>query len=359
MRIQSSVLLAFLSAGMYAQPVSSVGIQSPVPPPVPGMGARMVGFSGQGPTLHYWVVARYAAGASVPLGPASVPNTPGAANLSASRYVEITWMAVEGATGYDVIRSTSAVYPAPCTACAVVLNTTSLSAADTGTALSAYPPSGLQAAQSTLTTIQTNGRDYSTPALLAVKQPGGTQIVPTLTNTPVAGQVPMISGPNGETKSTPITGPSGVCPTCELTTNKGVANGYPSLDASTLIPASQMRQKERYSWVLCGGIPCTVVSDAANHVLVAYTNTLSVCYAKAKTAPTGADLRIVIRRQGTDNIFNTFLTIPAGSTSVVVETGLSAAAALTAGQYLTIDIDQIGSALPGQDISVTCVGTQP
>jgi ferric-dicitrate binding protein FerR (iron transport regulator) len=83
---------------------------------------------------------------------------------------------------------------------------------------------------------------------------------------------------------------------------------------------------------------------------------VSACYAKANTAPTGADLNIIVNRNGAANIFTTDLTIPAGSVAVQTELGIAAAGVLTAGQYLTIDITQVGAVVPGQEVSVVCIG---
>jgi hypothetical protein len=113
---------------------------------------------------------------------------------------------------------------------------------------------------------------------------------------------------------------------------------------------------ERHSWGLCLGVDCVVAADVSNAVLVARDVTISACYGKAKVAPTGADLNIIINRNGANNIFTTDLTIPNGSTAVQTELGISASGVLTAGQYLTIDITQIGAAVAGQTVSVTCVG---
>ena len=113
---------------------------------------------------------------------------------------------------------------------------------------------------------------------------------------------------------------------------------------------------ERYSWYLCQGTNCMVTANVANAVLVGRSVTMSACYAKAGMAPTGTDLNLVVRRSGVTNIFNTDITIPAGSTAVATEIGMAAGAALTAGQYLTVDITQIGSVIPGQDISLVCIG---
>ena len=123
-----------------AQNPSSLNISQP---PISGpaiVGGLVVGAVG-GESIYYWVSARTPGGTTSPVM-AQVNNTVGAANLSVSNYVTVSWSAVSGATGYDVLRSSTQIYPVPasgtCT-CAVVLNTASTSVNDQGGALSAYP----------------------------------------------------------------------------------------------------------------------------------------------------------------------------------------------------------------------------
>lgn len=115
------------------------------PPPVdPGtISARVVGTAGGG-TLYYWVVVRYPGGYAVQMLPAVASNAPGVSQLSGSRYVRVRWAPVVGATGYDVLRSNTAAYPAAAgsCACAVVLNTTDNTVDDTGGVLSTFPSAG-------------------------------------------------------------------------------------------------------------------------------------------------------------------------------------------------------------------------
>lgn len=130
-------------------------------------------------------------------------------------------------------------------------------------------------------------------------------------------------------------------------------------------PASYISQggsggaaSERYSWALCSNVDCQTGTALGNAVLVTGGYTLSACYAKAKTAPVGADIRIVIRRNGSGNVFGSpaYLAIPSGSTAVVKTTSFSASGSLADLDYLTVDIDQIGSSTAGKDVSVTCIG---
>ncbi len=152
-----TLLLTLLSiGGLLAQstPPNQLQIYSPAPSPVRQIGGGTVGQSGS-TTLYYWVIARYSSGIAVNTTPVAIFNTVGTANLTASNYVSITWGAVGGATGYDVLRSTTPIYPAnpTCTACAVTLNTPNSSITDTGAALSDYPPGGLVQSSSTTATI--------------------------------------------------------------------------------------------------------------------------------------------------------------------------------------------------------------
>jgi hypothetical protein len=214
-------------------PVSSLVLQTPPPPAVSSVGAAMVGYTGPGTTLYYWVVARYPAGAAQPAGPASVPNTPGSPNLSASRLVRISWTPVAGATGYDVLRGDNPLYPAQtsCGACAVALNTTALTVDDTGGALGAYPPAGLLAAQAVAASIAVTNRDTATPLLQMDKPVTGAQTIPGVTGTPTAGDF-AVFGANTSISST-------ASASVERTYNKDQPNGYAGLTAGTKLKLAE------------------------------------------------------------------------------------------------------------------------
>lgn len=155
--------LLLLTALLASLAFGQVSLTAQPPPPVTVAGGIAVGARG-GSTLYYWVVARYPAGAAQPSSPAVVPNTVGELNLSVSNYVTVNWSAMPGATGYDVLRSSSPVYPAsPSCSCAVVLNTAGTSVNDTGGALSAYPPGGLNAAVPVNGYLTINNRDEALP----------------------------------------------------------------------------------------------------------------------------------------------------------------------------------------------------
>lgn len=153
------IVVAFLL--LVCSSAAQIQIDAAAPPPVQSAGAVAQGTFG-GTTLWYWVVARYPIGSAQPSSAAVAANTQGVGNLSVSNFVRVSWQAMPGATGYDVLRSADGVYPAPCAACAVVLNTSSTSVDDVGSSLSAYPGSVLAAPPvSAVATI--NNRDEAAP----------------------------------------------------------------------------------------------------------------------------------------------------------------------------------------------------
>lgn len=136
--MRASLAIALASVIASAQPFS-ITIQAPPANGPASVGATYAGAAGRTP-IYYWVIARTAAGRTAPSQSAVAVNTPGAQNLSVSNVVTITWTPVSDATGYDVIRATTPVFPAPCvtTGCAVITNTPATGVTDTGAALSIY-----------------------------------------------------------------------------------------------------------------------------------------------------------------------------------------------------------------------------
>lgn len=88
-------------------------------------------------------------------------------------------------------------------------------------------------------------------------------------------------------------------------------------------------------------------------LIVVASQTITKAYARVKTAPTGANLIIDINKNGT-SIWNTTqanrLTINAGSTSGT-QTNFDTTS-LADEDYLTIDIDQVGSSIAGADLTI-------
>ncbi len=110
-------------------------IKGSSPQGVTGMSGSVVGASG-GSSYYYWIVARYPVGNTFPVGPVAVFNAPN--TLSGGNYIRIGWNAPLGATGYDVLRTSTPISPNGSCTCAVVANTSATSVNDTGAALSSY-----------------------------------------------------------------------------------------------------------------------------------------------------------------------------------------------------------------------------
>lgn len=97
---------------------------------------------------------------------------------------------------------------------------------------------------------------------------------------------------------------------------------------------------ERVSWTVRG-----VAVAAANQMtwISPVSGTVGTIYAKVGTAPTDADLNIDINKNGT-SIFSTNLTIAASATT---GNETPSTTAISAGDVLTLDVDQVGSTVAG------------
>lgn len=138
--MKHAILLALLACELLAQ--TQLTMSAPGANPVTGIAAFTVG-QNAGQNIYYWVVARTPSGYTSPVNVVAF-NTVGISNLTSSNYVTIVWNAVPLATGYDVIRSATATYPAStsCASCAVALNQAGVTFNDQGGGTSAYPPGG-------------------------------------------------------------------------------------------------------------------------------------------------------------------------------------------------------------------------
>lgn len=117
--------------------------------------------------LYYWVTARYPIGVTMPKGPATAVRTAGVAGLGASPVV-VSWQAVPGATGYDVIRGTTTTILSPanaCVNCVVSSNQATTSFTDAGGGVVNWPTAGTVMATSKIITMAMNNRDESYPYL--------------------------------------------------------------------------------------------------------------------------------------------------------------------------------------------------
>jgi lipopolysaccharide export system protein LptA len=82
------------------------------------------------------------------------------------------------------------------------------------------------------------------------------------------------------------------------------------------------------------------------------TFTIQTVAVMVNTAPTGASLIVDVNKNGT-TIYGTQSnrpTIAASGTSATV--GAHSVTSVTDGDYLTVDVDQIGSTVPGSDLTV-------
>lgn len=102
----------------------------------------------------------------------------------------------------------------------------------------------------------------------------------------------------------------------------------------------------------------SVDTNVTLELFAAGTLTITEVYASVKTAPTGASLIIDVNKGGT-TIFTTQAnrpTIAAGATSDT--SGTPDVTSLAKNDKLTIDVDQIGSGDPGEDLTVMVRFTQ-
>ena len=141
----------------------------------------------------------------------------------------------------------------------------------------------------------------------------------------------------------------------EATANKGVANGYASLDSGGKVPASQLPATSvirTYAFSNTG----TLSATGGLHRLYNDTGatwTIQSVRASVGTAPTGASILIDINVNGT-TIFTTQGNRPAiaaGSNTSGKVTNMDVTSVAN-GAYLTVDVDQTGSIVAGSDLTV-------
>lgn len=108
------------------------------------------------------------------------------------------------------------------------------------------------------------------------------------------------------------------------------------------------------TFLLCAG-PCTV-NETSNWKWSAPADaTITSCVIDAQTYPTGAAITVDVLKGGTTSIFSsTVPTLSAGSSAYNEQTGMSAAATLSKGDFLTAKVLTIGSSVAGQYVNVIC-----
>lgn len=159
----------------------------------------------------------------------------------------------------------------------------------------------------------------------------------------------------------------------EQTANKGAASGYASLDGSSKVPVAQLPTGTSGSTVALGDhthtLTFSLTSFFKSGVLTTTTGTqrlpIDGTYTivgtrlMVGTAPTGSSLIVDVNKNGT-TIYTTQgnrPTIAAASNAGGPGTAPDVTA-LAAGDYLTVDIDQVGSSVAGSDLTVSVIVTK-
>lgn len=181
MRIAIGVLLALVLATAGWGQVSTVtqttwlGL---VPPAPSGLIAQPTGLRGS-TDIYYWVTARFPRGVSMLAGPARATNTVGIAALGAPSAIRISWQAVGGATGYDVIRQAQPQFPnnGACVNCVVSSNQAGTTFLDIGGGVVNWPTAGTIPVAGGNISAQVNNRDQAFPFLQFTGQVPGTSIL--------------------------------------------------------------------------------------------------------------------------------------------------------------------------------------
>lgn len=167
-----------------------------------------------------------------------------------------------------------------------------------------------------------------------------------LTGAPLAGQPPTANARKLQGRAVCATTPSD---TNVLTWDAASSCWKPAAGAS----GGQLTA----TFLLCAG-PC-VANETSNWKWTSPAAvTFTSCTVDAVTYPTGAAITVDILRQGTTTVFSTTVpTLSTGGTTYNTQTGMSAAAALTTGQYLTAKMLTVGSTVAGQFVNLVCKGT--
>jgi hypothetical protein len=130
--------------------------------------------------------------------------------------------------------------------------------------------------------------------------------------------------------------------------------GFQDKDLTTLNEALRGLDKDKIKTIMwfIAGDPLTTGTDKSAYIVLDFNCLILAAYARAKTAPTGADFIIDINKNGS-TIWATQgnrLKIVAG-TSTGSQT-LFDTKKLSTGDYLTVDVDQIGSSVGGSNVTI-------
>lgn len=137
---------------------------------------------------------------------------------------------------------------------------------------------------------------------------------------------------------------------------KAVANGVATLDGAGVLPVSQLPS----SVVTGGGLLMNfeqigLLATATGQSRVRFPKAVSILNVAATvgTAPTGSSVIVDVNKNGT-TVFTTQSNRPAiGISANASSDTIPDVTALAAGDYLSVDIDQVGSIVPAGDLIVT------
>jgi len=102
--------------------------------------------------------------------------------------------------------------------------------------------------------------------------------------------------------------------------------------------------------------PLSTGTDLILHIPFSFSGTITNVYARVRTAPDGSALRVDINKNGGDNsIFGTndYVEIADGANAGNKSDMDATNSVLAAGDYLTLDIDQVGSSTAGSDLALS------
>ena len=180
------------------------------------------------------------------------------------------------------------------------------------------------------------------------------------TNQTIGGIKTFASSPVVPTSSFPesaVTNLSNDLASKEVTANKGVVNGYASLDGTGKVPSTQL---PTFVSNICPTFSYTgsialYTGDFRWYNDTGGTLTIVSVRASLGTAPTGSAAIFDVLLNGS-TIFTTTSNRPTiAASSNTALSGTPNVTALTNGSYLTTTISQVGSTVPGADLSLTVV----
>ena len=135
---------------------------------------------------------------------------------------------------------------------------------------------------------------------------------------------------------------------------KGAANGYASLDGTGKVPSAQIPTTANPEDIATFAKTGTLaVGAGTGRFRFPWAATILGVTAAVNTAPTGASLIADVNKNGT-TIFTTQSNRPTitATTNATTSEPTPGVTAIVAGDYLTVDIDQIGSTVAGADLTV-------